>query len=215
MIKLHGIGVSNYYNTAKLAFIEKGVEFEEVDVFPSDKPEVLAASPVGKVPWIEVDGENLSEVNAIFDYLEDINPEPALYPSDPFARAKVKELIRILELYIDLPARRHIAAVYFGASVDPVAFEEARPAIEKGLSALKQRAKFGPYIAGKEFTFADITAYFQLGFTNMHTQAIYDCDITETMPELGEYLTMLGKRESVTAVAGAMQKAMAAFAKAS
>lgn len=209
MIKLHGTPISNYYNTVKLALVEKQIEFEEVNVFPGRDPAVLAASPMGKVPWIDIDGAPLTETNVIFDYLEDTHPEPALYPSDPYARAKTRELIRTVELYLDAPARRHIAAVYFGKPVDDVAFKQVRPQLEFGLEALGRLAKFSPFIAGDSFTFADIAAYFQLGFTNLHTQAIYDWDITTSVPGLGDYLAMLRERPSVAAVDGVMQAAMA------
>jgi glutathione S-transferase len=212
MIKIHGTPISNYYNTAKLALVEKGLDFEEVAVFPGLEPQVLKHSPVGKIPWLEIDGQTLCETNVIFDYLEDTSPEPHLYPIDAFARAKVKELVRIVELYLDAPARRHIGTVYFGAPVNQAAFDEVRPALENGLRAVSQFAKFGPYIAGNEFTFADITAYFQLRFTNMHTMKIYDWDITETNPELKHYLAMLGERKSIADVDGVMQAAMAKFA---
>lgn len=211
MIKIHGVTISNYYNSAKLALVEKDIDFEEVSVFPSQEPDVLAVSPMGKLPWIEVDGAALSETNVIFDYLEDVKPEPSLYPSDPFAKAKVKEIIRIIEQYVDAAARRHIATVYFGAPVDELAFKEARPALENGLRALESVAKFAPYIAGDEFTFADITAYFQLRFANLHTTKIYEWDITESVPGLAAYLAMLGDRPSVAGVDSVMQDAMAAF----
>ena len=118
MVRLHGISISNYYSTVKVALLEKTVPFEEIVIFPSQKPEVLSVSHMGKIPWIELDGKVLTETNVIFDYLEDVSSEPALYPTDPWARAKVKELSRIVELYIDSPARRHIASVYFGEEID-------------------------------------------------------------------------------------------------
>lgn len=211
MIKIHGTVVSNYYNVAKLALVEKGLDYEEISVFPGLEPDVLKSSPVGKVPWLEIDGRTLSEVNVIFDYLEDTYPEPQLYPSDPFTRAKTKELIRIVELYLDAPARRHIATVYFGAPVNQVAFDEVRPALNNGLNALKQFANFEPYIAGGEFTFADVAAYFHLRFVNLHTKKVYDWDITETVPGLKDYMAMLGERPSIAKVDGVMQAALKEF----
>ena len=209
MIRLHGTLISNYYNTVKLALVEKQLEFEEVNVFPGRDPEILTASPMGKVPWIDIDGAPLTETNVIFDYLEDIQAQPALYPADPYARAKTKELIRVVELYLDAPARRHIAAVYFGKPVDDVVFKQVRPQLEFGLEALTRLAKFSPYIAGDAFTFADIAAYFQLGFANLATQKIYDWDIKAAVPGLGDYLALLRERASVAAVDDAMQAAMA------
>ena len=211
MIKLYGINLSNYFSTAKAAFVEKNVPFEEVSIMPSQEPEVLALSPMGKVPYIEVEGTPLSETNVIFDYLEDIQPQPALYPGDPWAKAKTKEIIRVVELYLDTPARRHLPSVYFGAPVDQTVYEQARPDLDKGLRALTQLARFAPYIAGETFTFADITAYFQLRFTNLHTTKIYDWDITDDLPGLGAYLDMVGQRPSVKAVDAVMQEALAGF----
>ena len=211
MIKIYGTTLSNYYSTAKAALVEKGLEFEEVSIMPSQEPEVLAKSPMGKVPYIEVDGTTLTETNVIFDYLEDIQPQPALYPSDPWARAKAKEIIRFVELYLDAPARRHVPTVYFGAPVDQAAYDAARPLLETGLRALKQLVRFEPYIAGDTFTFADLTAYFELRFTNLHTTQIYDWDITNDVPGLGEYLQMVGERPSVNAVDAVMQRDFAAF----
>ncbi len=211
MIKIHGVTISNFYNSVKLALVEKDIDFEEVSVFPSQEPDVLAVSPMGKVPWMDVDGAALSETNVIFDYLEDVKPDPPLYPADPFAKAKVREIIRVIEQYVDLAARRHIATVYFGAPVDELAFKEARPALENGLRALESIAKFAPYIAGNAFTFADITAYFQLRFANLHTTKIYEWDIAESVPGLAAYLAMISERPSVAAVDSVMQEAMVAF----
>jgi len=57
MLRLHGFSASNYYNVPKLAFLEKGVAFEEVvsytGVGPKYKPEYLDKSPLGKVPALE------------------------------------------------------------------------------------------------------------------------------------------------------------------
>ena len=211
MIKIYGTTLSNYYSTAKAALVEKELAFEEVSIMPSQDPEVLAKSPMGKVPYIEVEGTTLTETNVIFDYLEDIQPQPALYPSDPWARAKAKEIIRFVELYLDAPARHHVPTVYFGAPVDQAAYDAARPLLETGLRALKQLVRFEPYIAGDTFTFADLTAYFELRFTNLHTTQIYDWDITNDVPGLGEYLQMVGERPSVNAVDAVMQRDFAAF----
>jgi glutathione S-transferase len=214
MIKLHGIGVSNYHNAAKLAFLEKGVPFEEVSVMPGNDPAVLAASPMGKVPYlIRPDGSTLSEVNVIFDYLEDIQPEPALYPRDPWDRAKTKEIIRNAELYLDAAARPLLPMVYFGVPRNDAVADAQKPLIEKGLRAFKQLAVFDPYVAGPNYTFADIASYFHLQFTNLHTTRIYDWDIIASDPELGAYMDVLAKRPKLLQVGSEMQQALDGFLK--
>ena len=213
MIKLYGPSISNYFSTAKAALMEKGIPFEEVKAFPSQNEKMISVNPMGKVPYIEVDGKVLSETNVMFDYFEDIKPEPALYPADPWARAKAKELIRIVELYLDAPARKHITAVYFGGKVDSATAAAMKPELDKGIRTLKALARFAPYIAGSTFGFADIAAYFQIRFANLHTEKVYAWDIRNDVPGLGPYLEMLGERASIKAVDVIMQRDLNALLK--
>lgn len=206
MIKIYGVSISNYFSALKTALIEKEIDFEEVRIFPSQDEKMLGINPMGKVPVLEVDGRVLSETHVIFDYLEESFPAPALYPADPWGRAKVREMIRVLELYLDAPARRHIAAVYFGRQPDPATVAAVEPEIKKGIRALKTFARFDPYIASKAFSFADIAAYFHLHFTNMHTLKIYSLDLREEIPALGRYLETLAARPSIKAVDAVMQR---------
>ena len=210
-IKLYGVSISNYFSSAKAALLEKQLAFEEVPTFPSDKPEVTAQSPMGKVPYIEVDGESLSETNVIFDYLEDICPEPALYPNDPWHRAKAKELIRTVELYIDAPARKHIASVYFGQPVDESLLDPVKTELEKGLNAFLALARFAPYASGGKFGFVDIAAYFQIRFANLATQKIYSWDIVAENQQLSDYIELVGKNNSVKTVDEILQRDFAAM----
>jgi glutathione S-transferase len=210
-IKLYGTSISNYFSTAKAALIEKNIEFEEVNTFPGDNPKVLALSPMGKVPYLEVDGRPLSETNVIFDYLEDVHPEPALYPSAAWDRAKAKEIIRTIELYIDFPARKHIASVYFGQPVNEALLEPVKAELEKGMNALSALAQYSPYIAGNNFGFADIEAYFQIRFACMHTKKIYDWDLIESDSKLADYINMVGERPSIKSVDAILQRDFAAF----
>ncbi|MFZ9627064.1 MAG: glutathione S-transferase family protein, partial [Burkholderiaceae bacterium] len=106
MIRLHGFAVSNYYNKVKVALLEKGLPFEEVYNRASKDAATLALSPLGKIPFIETEQGPLSESQVIIEYLEDLQPEPALLPSDPWQRAKIRELVAYLETHVELTARR-------------------------------------------------------------------------------------------------------------
>ena len=125
--------------------------------------------------------------------------------------AKTKEIIRSVELYLDSPVRRIQPTVYFGAPVNQIVADEVRPLVEKGLRAFQQLAQFAPYVAGDTFTFADIAAYFQIGFTNLHTKKIYNWDITDSVSGLAAYLEMVGQRPSIKTVDTAMQQGLAKF----
>ena len=76
MLKLCGFHISNYHNKVRLALLEKGVPFEEdASVFPSQKDEYRERSPMGKVPYLEVNGALLRESAVICEYLEDAYPQ--------------------------------------------------------------------------------------------------------------------------------------------
>jgi len=208
MIRIYGIHASNYYNAAKVAMLEKAIDFEEINQPPGGEGDILKASPMGKIPYIETDQGYLSEVNVIYDYLEDIKPQPRLYPEDPYARAKTKEIIRTAELYVDAPARPLLAFVVFGQPVNQAVCEQARPVIDKGLNAFVQLARFAPYASGPDFTFADISAFFHLMFLNLHTQSIYDLDIGQSNPQIREYMDRVAERPSIQSVVPVMENAM-------
>ena len=116
MIKLYGFPISNYYNIAKAALLEAGAEFEDVRTVPSQKDDYLAISPMGKVPAMEVDGACLTEASVMVDYVAE-NLGGSLYPADPVAKAQVRELMRYVDLYIDLAARPCFGEALFGGTV--------------------------------------------------------------------------------------------------
>jgi glutathione S-transferase len=150
MLKLYGFVQSSYYNTVKIVLLEKGLAFEEVHVPLGDGGKLVPdesyreKSPIAKIPSLETDRGVLSETSVILDYLEDLGSGPSFYPADPFEKAKVRELIQYLGLYIELPARR----LYGELSDRPVSKEErqtVRGLLEEGFAALGRLARFDPY----------------------------------------------------------------------
>ena len=211
MIKLYGFAVSNYYNMVKFALLEKGIAFEEVTATPSQEAAYTARSPMGKVPCIETPQGCLSETAAILEFLEDSHPEPRLLPTDAFERAKVRELMHGVELYIELQARRHFRHVFFGEARSQTAVDEVRPVVENGLRALRQLMGKGPWICGGQFTLADIFAYHTFGYAAMAMNAIYGWDIVAEVPGLKEILARIGERPAARRVDADQQAALQAF----
>lgn len=56
----------------------------------------LELNPQGLVPTLDENGHILSQSLAIIEYLEDINPTPALLPQNPLARGQVRSLAMII-----------------------------------------------------------------------------------------------------------------------
>ena len=162
MIKLYGVAISNYYNVAKLGLLEKGIEFEEVHAPPSQEPDFLERSPMGKIPFIEVDSTFISESHAILAFLDKLQPEPSHFPDDPIEAGKAMQLHQIVDLYIDGPARTLLGAAFFGRSATEAQIQEVSEKLAKGVAAFKRIAVFGPFVAGETLTHADFPTFLTL-----------------------------------------------------
>ena len=148
MISLCGFGVSPYYNKLKLLLLEKDIQFRERLVYPWERDTFRAASPLGKIPFVETDHGALSESQVIVEYLEERFTERPMYPSDPYERAKCRELIQHLELNAEWVARRLFKESLFGGSVSAETKREVLERLPMGLEAVAQLSRFSPYIFG-------------------------------------------------------------------
>lgn len=213
MLKLCGFHISNYHNKVRIALLEKGVPFEEDPTCaPSQKEEFLARSPIGKVPFLELDdGRRLSESEVIAEYLEEAYPQKPLLPKDPFERAKVRELIAFMELHLELAARRLYGHVFWKRPASDEVQKTAQKDLVKGVRAFKALARFDPYIAGRELTLADCAAFVHLPLVSLTTKHAFGRDFLEEIPQVRPYLRMLGERPAFRKVNEDRKAAQAAL----
>ena len=96
MIRLYRAAFSTNCERVTLALAHKGLagQVESVWIDYADRSPVEAVSGQGLVPVIEHDGTVVADSLAILRYLEELAPEPALFPSDPARRAE-------MELFLD------------------------------------------------------------------------------------------------------------------
>jgi glutathione S-transferase len=211
VLKLYGFRISNYHNKVLIALHEKGVPFEEDStVRPPQEEAYLSRSPMGKVPYAEVDGARLCESEVILEYLEEAYPQKPLLPKDPLARAKVRELTTVIELHMELVVRRLYGAVFFGGELSDSAKASVEKDLAKGIRAFKALAKFEPFVAGAELTLADCAAACHLPLVSMATKLAYGRDFLGDMPQVRPYLKMLGERPAFAKVAAGRKEAQAA-----
>jgi glutathione S-transferase len=206
VLKLYGFTVSNYFNMVKMALLEKDIDFEFVDTKPTQEGDYLAKSPMGKVPCLETSEGFISETDVIFDYLEDLGQGQALMPASAYEKAKVRELIKQLELYIELPARTCFAEAFFGGTVSEETKDKARVSLKKGVECIKRTGKFSPYIAGDTFTYADIMFMYSVSLAGACAKRVLGMDLLEDLPEAKALSELLASRASAQKVA-ADQKA--------
>jgi glutathione S-transferase len=100
---LFGAAYSVYTRIARLALAEKSLayRFEEIDIFDASGPPAsyLHRHPFGRIPAFEHDGFELYETAAVTRYVDEAFPGPALQPGNPRGRARVTQLISILDSY--------------------------------------------------------------------------------------------------------------------
>jgi len=209
-MKLYGMALSNYTNMVRTALAEKGLDYELVVEFPNQEEGFLARSPMGKVPCLEVDGTHITETSAILDYIEESQPQPALLPCDSVARAKVRELCKSLELYVELIARKGVGAAFGREVPDHVKKGIARD-LPRGMKAIGQLTHFSPYIAGDEFTYADLVGYYTMTLASALAQANCEMDIFALLPGSKEWYDMLSERDSIKGANADMAEARAAM----
>lgn len=200
MIKLYGLRMSNYYSLIKALLIEKGADFEEVKMPPSQDEGFLALSPMGKMPAIEVDGRYMSESLAIAQYLEQTYPTPALLPADAFDAGKVMELTCHIKLDIELCARRLLPEVLFKQPVSEETKKSVRADLLKGMAALDRIFVGAPYAAGDAVTLADFYTFYSFGLATGMAKAIYDIDLLDDHPKVQALIERMSAHPSVMRV---------------
>jgi len=160
MITLHGFAASNYYNLVKHILLYKALPFEENLIYGGSDA-LMTISPAGKVPVITTpEGLHISESSVICDFIEEAYPATPLYPENEGERAVVRQIMKIAELYFELPSRRLIPYAFLGTTVPDSVAAEVRQVLNRGITALSQLCTFSPWITGKQLTMADIYVYY-------------------------------------------------------
>jgi glutathione S-transferase len=205
---LYSAPLSMFGAKVEIAALEKRVDFELVMVpyesragYAPKHPEVVRINPKQQVPVLVHGDVEIFDSTQIFEYLEDLAPEPALWPRDIRTRAHARRLehesdevyfphvIRLMGLQDQLdsePARTAIAAAARYHAV-----QDARLADQ-------------PWLAGA-YSFADIAFYMAALFGERQ-----GVPVTTTTPRLLAWRDRMSARLAVRKVAGAMARWLAA-----
>jgi glutathione S-transferase len=201
-MKLYSGPLSMFGAKAEIALGEKGivfelemVPFEMKTLYQPKHPEVARINPKRQVPVL-VDGDlEIFDSTQIFEYLETIRPEPALWPAEPKARARA----RLLEMKSD--------EVYFPpivrlmglqATPDDPAAVEARGAATRFYDELERTMGGRQWLAG-DYSCADIAFYMAQLFGARMTAPMGDAH-----PRLQAWRERMSARPAVAKVASAM-----------
>lgn len=203
---LFGAPYSAYVRAARLALVEKGVAHDlvEIDIFAEEGPPAsyLERQPFRRIPAFEHDGFRLYETGAITRYVDEAFDGPPLMPPAARARARVNQVISIVDSYIYRPLVRDIYVERClrpteGRETDEARIAAALPLARTGLAALEELLDpAGPFVAGAAVTLADLhlapmAAYF--------TGAKEAAELMRSCPRLTRWWGTMGARPSLAA----------------
>jgi glutathione S-transferase len=168
---VYGVPGSPYVRMPLLACEEKGAPYRLValNFGEATSPEHLKRQPFGRVPAIEHDGFSLYEADAIIRYIDQVFDGPSLTPADPRARARMNQVMGIVDWYV-MPSLtagigwNRIVAPAFGLPVDEEKVKASVPLARTSLTALEDILGDQPYFAGDRLSLADIMAVAHLEF---------------------------------------------------
>jgi len=192
----------------RIALAELGltdeVEFISVDVPKGEhkNPDFVKKNPFAAVPVLELDdGTTLAECTAITEYLDHIGDGPtALTGKTAKQRAVTHMMQRRAEsaLLDAVAAYFHHATAGLGPDVEEFQSKEwglhQREKAVKGMRYFDEVLKTSQFIAGDEFSMADITAITGLNFADA-----VKIDIPEDLSHLLAWRKLVGSRPSVAA----------------
>lgn len=203
-MKIYSGPLSMFGAKVEIAAAEKGIAFElimvpfdpELGYQPKD-PDVVRINPKRQVPVL-IDGDvELYDSTQIFEYLEDVKPSPALWPAQPVARARARQLEHASD------------EAYFPHIIQLMRLEETPedPGVRTARDAAAQYyLDMERVLAGREFlagdySFADIAFYMAQLFG-----ARKGAPMTEETPKLLAWRARMTARPAVARVAGAMAR---------
>jgi len=190
MVTLHGFPASNYYNIVKHVLLYKSIPFEEDLVYGGEAYRQI--SPLGKVPALTTqEGVSLSETTVICDYLEEAYRDVPLYPDTPTARARVRQIMKIAELYLELQSRRLIGYAFSGKVASDALKADVTHTTNRGLEAMRKLCLFSPWIAGEDFSMADIYVRYVNAVVGAIGSKQLEWDILGEVPGMKDWMTRM------------------------
>ena len=157
-------------SAAHIAAIEAGLDFELVKInlrgdrkLP-DGRDFTEINPKGYVPALELDnGEVLTEIVAILQYIADLNPGKELgFSADPLQRARLVEWL----CYINVELHKNVSTI-FNPDMPEQAKSIAREKLGMRLAYADEQLTNREYLLGNHFTVADCYLFIVLSWMPM------------------------------------------------
>lgn len=207
-LELYTLDLSPFAQMVEIQLALKGIEYTRTVPSREFAREggFEKITPLRKIPTLLVDGTVVPETQVIFELIEELYPNPALLPADPIARAHVRLLARIGDIYFSTPLVHLLNNKFEGESKDISAYGIGT--IERGMKALEHWISPGPYAAGDVRSLADCVIPPAL-FSLKETMAALDIGGLPAMgPKTTAYYDAIQRDEHVGFSLGKMAAAL-------
>lgn len=165
MRRLYHLPLSPFSRKIRLVLAEKKIEVELVEEKPWERRmDYLRMNPAGKVPLLKIGDLALADSGAIFEYLEETQPDPPLLPRNPADRAEARRLVA----WFDDKFHHEVTANLLYERVNKKLMKAGYPESEKikaGLRNIKYHLDYigwlidhRRWLAGDTMTIADFAA---------------------------------------------------------
>lgn len=181
-MKLHN-SIGPNPQVVRMFMAERGIELDtvEVDVRAGENrraPYITQVNPAGQCPALVLDnGDAISEITAICEYLDEVSPGPSLIGETPEERGETRMWVRRLDLNVVEPL---LDGFRFGGGLEffkpriftiPEAADGLKAKAQERLEWLDGLMAGKTWIAGESFTLADVMLYCFLEFAERTGQA--------------------------------------------
>jgi len=166
MLKIYGANLSAPANKVRMTANILRLEYEYVQVNIREgehrTEKYLAINPAGKVPAIDDDGFKLFESDAIIKYLA-VSEASTLYPEDIKQRAIIDQWIDFVAIHVGGAMGRvlfnRVFASFAKVPADERSLSDGIKFLGRFLPVIDQQLSQAKYLAGDQFSLADITLY--------------------------------------------------------
>jgi glutathione S-transferase len=201
-VVLHGLRYSVYTRVAKLVLVEKGVGFRtsEINPFDVEQADTMAQlTPFCRVPILDDNGARIYETLAIAHYVNDAFGGPDLVPTDPLAKARMYQVISIVNSYAYVPLVRQVFShrvfrPLLGQTADEAKIANGMSASATVLAALDDICGEALVLASDRATLADL---FLIPMIDYFTLAPEGAAALEDYPHLSRWWAAVSQRSSV------------------
>ncbi len=205
-LMVYGSTISPFVRKVRVVLAEKGLEYTLDPVNPfAPPPEFLAISPLKRIPAFRdtdlPEPNHLSDSSVICDYLEHKYPKRALYPGDPFQRARAlwyeeyADSILASTLGPGLFFERVVKKIMKGQTDETVCQMTLTQKLPPLFDYLEKELGDKEYLAGGAFSIADISVCTMLVNFELARETIEP----SRWPKLAAYVARIHARPSFKA----------------